>query len=342
MAAGAKRIDWIDAVKGLTIILVVTKHATYNDAIALGRMPYLFNYLSELTVPFRMPLFFLVGGLFAMRALREPLREFIDKKVLHFVYFYVLWSFIQIGIKLALPGEGHWAVRVSDLALIPLEPFGLMWFIYALAVFFIVARLTRDVPKPLILAAALALYFAKVDTGWTMPDEFARRFIFFVSGVYGAPFIFRMADWAIAYLRAGTAAGLALLAFTGVIVFSGAIEWRALELLAGYAGASASIMLIAILASKDLVRPLSYVGSRSLYVFLAFFLPMAATRILMVRLGFTNGDFVTLVDVVMAVVLPLIAFRLVERTPLAFLFVRPAPFRLRPGGGDGKEVPATI
>ena len=47
MAATKPRVNWIDAVKGLTIILVVMKHTTYGDAVALHATPYLFNFLCE-------------------------------------------------------------------------------------------------------------------------------------------------------------------------------------------------------------------------------------------------------------------------------------------------------
>ncbi len=330
MTATKPRVNWIDAVKGLTIILVVMKHTTYGDAVALHAMPYIFNYLCEFTIPFRMPLFFLVAGLFADKALRSERREFIDKKILHFAYFYLLWSAIQVGIKVVLPHEGAWAVTWKDLALIPLEPFGLLWFIYALAIFFVLMRLARDLPKPVMIGFALVLYFTKLNTGWTMPDEFARRLIFFVSGVYAAPLVFRMANWAIADARRGLLSGLILLFGVGVAVFTGLADIRAVELAIGYMGAAGTIMIVAILASRGAAKPLAYVGSRSLYVFLAFFLPMAATRIALVKLGFHNGDLVTLIALVMAVGMPLLAFRIVEGTPLAFLFVRPRAFRLTP------------
>jgi uncharacterized membrane protein YcfT len=329
MAPAKPRVNWIDAVKGLTIILVVMKHTTYGDAVALHSTPYLFNFLCEFTIPFRMPLFFLVAGLFAEKALRSERREFIDKKILHFAYFYLLWSVIQVGIKVLLPHEGAWAVTWKDLALIPLEPFGLLWFIYALAVFFVLMRAARNLPKPVMLGFALVLYFTRLNTGWTMPDEFAHRFIFFVSGVYAAPYVFRLASWAIADTRRGALAGLALLLGVGGAVFTGLADIRAVELGIGFMGAAGTIMVVAILAARGLANPLAYVGARSLYVFLAFFLPMAATRIALVRLGVENGDVVTLIALVMAVGVPLLAFRLTEGTSLAFLFTRPQAFRLK-------------
>lgn len=340
MSTAKSRIDWVDAAKGLTMTLVVMKHATYNNAVAMDQMPYVFNLLSEFTIPFRMPLFFLVAGLFAMRALSAAPRDFLDGKVLHFAYFYVLWSAIQIGLKIALPHESDWVVSTRDLLAIPFEPFGLLWFIYALALFFAAMRLFRDVRKPIVIGLALALYFSHLDTGWTLPDEFARRFIFFVSGVYGAPYVFRMTDWARAHMREALGLSLALFLAAGAIAFSDAIEIRAAELGAGYLGGAATLMSVAMLAALGHGRTLTYIGERSLAVFLAFFLPMAATRVLLIKLGVANADLVTLACIVMAVAMPLLALRIVDRTPLAFLFVRPSLFRLRALGRAAKATAA--
>ncbi|HUD49925.1 acyltransferase family protein [Parvibaculum sp.] len=330
MSQSKPRIDWVDAAKGLTMTLVVMKHATYNDAAVLHQVPYLFNFLCEFTIPFRMPLFFLVAGLFAMRALKSDLRTFIDGKVLHFVYFYLLWSVIQIGLKIVLPHDSEWAVSYRDLLMIPFEPFGLLWFIYELSVFFVAMRLLRDVRKPIVIGFALVLYFSKLHTGWTIPDEFAQRFIFFVSGVYGAPYVFRMAEWTRAHMRQALAVSAAMLLAAGAIVFSGAVDLRPMELLTGYIGGAATLMLVVTLVARGWAGPLTYIGSRSLYVFLAFFLPMAATRTLLVKLGFHNGDLITLACIAMAVGMPLLGYRIVRDTPLAFVFVRPQAFRLKP------------
>ena len=89
-------------------------------------------------------------------------------------------------------------------------------------------------------------------------------------------------------------------------------------------------MWVTMLVARGWGAPLTYIGSRSLYVFLAFFLPMAATRILLIRLGVTNGDLLTLACIVMAVGMPLLAYRIVKDTPLALFFVRPQSFRLKP------------
>ena len=216
-----------------------------------------------------------------------------------------------------------------DFLLIPLEPFGLLWFIYALAIFFAFMRFARDVRPAIVIAFATALYFTRLHTGWTMPDETAQRFIYFVLGVYGAPYIFAMADWAIAHTRLAIISGASLLALVAAIAFTPAIDWRVLELAAALFGASGAIMLVALAAASGYAKPLTFVGSRSLYVFLAFFLPMAITRVLEIHMGFHNADLVTLGELIMAVSLPLIVQHVLKETPLRFLFERPDAMKLK-------------
>ena len=56
-----------------------------------------------------------------------------------------------------------------------IEPYGVLWFIYLLPVFFVVTKATRRIPAALIWLAAAALEAIHVSTGWTVIDEFAAK-----------------------------------------------------------------------------------------------------------------------------------------------------------------------
>lgn len=332
------RIDWIDAAKGLTIILVVMEHTTFGVQNAIGHLPPVFGAIAEFAKPFRMPLFFLVAGLFAYKALYGDLRKFVDGKIVHFAYFYILWSVIQIGMKIVVPHGGPWTVTYVDLLMIPIQPFAVLWFIYSLAMFFCAMRLLRSARPFFVIFFATALYFMRLDTGWMLIDEFAWRFIWFVLGVYGAKQVFELADWARAYPAKGLALSGLLLASLGAVVFSHLVDIRGFELLMGFAGAGAAIMLVSIAASRNLAAPLTFVGKHSLFIFLSFFLPMAATRIALVKLGMENGDLITLIAMTVAVISPIVGYRLVANTPLDFLFTRPDMFRLTAPRGTKHKI----
>ena len=144
-AAASSRIDWVDYAKGLCIILVVMMHSTLGVEKATGQLSWMHEVV-EWARPFRMPDFFLISGLFLASRIDRPWRSYLDSKVLHFAYFYALWVTIQFaakgyGMTQELGAAG--ALQAYLMSFIP--PFGTVWFIYLLPVFFVVAKLLRPV-----------------------------------------------------------------------------------------------------------------------------------------------------------------------------------------------------
>ena len=89
-----------------------------------------------------------------------------------------------------------------------IEPFGTLWFIYLLPIFFVVIKATRRMPPLLIWGVAALLEMTHVATGWTVIDEFCARFVYIYSGYLfaalcvravrpraGAILLWRSRDW---------------------------------------------------------------------------------------------------------------------------------------------------
>src|SRR6202007_768929 len=151
------RVDWVDYAKGICIIMVVMMHSVLGVELATGENGFM-HVAVMFAKPFRMPDFFLISGLFVSVVIDRDWRTYLDRKVVHFAYFYVLWVTIQFGFKApAFAAESNWA-HVGYLYLESfIEPFGTLWFIYLLPIFFVVIKLTRKVPPLLIWTAATAL-----------------------------------------------------------------------------------------------------------------------------------------------------------------------------------------
>ena len=199
----AGRVDWVDYAKGFCIIMVVMMHSTLGVEAAAGREGWM-HTLVAFAKPFRMPDFFLISGLFLARVIDRDWRDYLDHKVVHFAYFYVLWVTIQFAFKAPVfAAELGWrGVGFAYLEAF-IEPFGTLWFIYLLPIFFVVVKLTRSVPWIAIWLVGAALEIAPIHTGWTVIDEFASRFVYFYSGYIFATRIF---DFAAAVQRAPAAA----------------------------------------------------------------------------------------------------------------------------------------
>jgi len=325
-----KRVDWVDYAKGICIVMVVMMHSTLGVEAAAGREGWL-HALVAFAKPFRMPDFFLISGLFLARVIDRDWRLYLDRKVVHFAYFYVLWMTIQFVFK--APGlaaqDGVTAV-ISLYAVSFIEPFGTLWFIYLLPIFFIVSKLTHRVPPIIVWVIAAALEIAPIATGWTVIDEFAGRFVYFYTGYVLAPHIFRLARFVTDAAPARTAVALlSWVLLNGVVVFAGLADLPVLSLALGLLGAMAIVCIAALLAQSDVADCLRYCGKHSIVIYLAFFLPMAATRALLLKSSVIADVGTMAVLVTLAGVLgSLLIYWLVRGTTLRFLFERPAAFWL--------------
>jgi len=327
----ASRVDWVDYAKGFCIVMVVMMHSTLGVEQAAGHEGWMHAAVA-FARPFRMPDFFLISGLFLARVIDRDWRDYLDKKVVHFAYFYVLWVTIQFAFKAPMfAADMGWSgVGFAYLEAF-IEPFGTLWFIYLLPIFFVVVKLTRGLPWIAIWLAGAALEIAHVNTGWTVIDEFANRFVYFYTGAMLAPHIFALAA-RVQSKPAMAMAGLSVWALINAsLVFAGYADRPFVSLPLGLAGASAVVAVAALMARSDVFRPLRYCGQNSIVIYLAFFLPMAATRIALLKTGIvTDLGTISLLVTAVGVVGALCWFWAVRGTPLRFLFERPAWARLKP------------
>lgn len=320
----ANRVDWVDYAKGFCIVMVVMMHSTLGVEAAAGATGWL-NGFVEFARPFRMPDFFLIAGLFLARVIARDWRDYLDRKVLHFAYFYALWVTIQFALRapgtLPTHGAGHFALAYLYAYI---EPFGTLWFIYLLPVFFVVTKLLRALPWWLVLAGAGLLEAAPIHTGSIVIDEFAARYVYFFAGYALAGPLFALS--ARAGARPGAAlAGLALWGLAnGALVAAGLAQMPGISLALGFAGAGAVVIVSVLLARLRLAAFLRYCGEHSLIVYLAFSPFMAASRIMLLKTGLVPdlGTVSALVTIA-GVSGPLLLHLMVRNTPARYLFVRP-------------------
>ena len=325
------RTQWIDYAKGISIILVVMMHSTLSSEEALGHVGWLHEVVA-FAKPFRIPAFFMVAGLFASRSIEGEWRSFLDRKILHFVYFYVLWLSIQFVFR--TPGyvaEGGVSNAVHQYLLAFIDPFGTLWFIYMLPVFFLVTRLTRRVPPAIMLAIGAALEIAPIDTQWTLIDEFAGRFVYFYAGYLFGARILQAAGKIEGHEKAALAALAVWAALNLWLVKHGLDGAMFISLLLGFIGAAAVVTISVLLAQHRWFEAIRYCGQNSIVIYLAFFLPMAVTRVALVKAGWiSDPGTVSAIVTLVAVTMPVLLHWFVRGTAFNFLFERPQRFRLAP------------
>lgn len=209
---------WIDAGRGIAVLLVVLYHAARWFEVAGWEQ--LNDYVSSV----RMPFFFVISGMLAYRiGVVAPVgttwRALWDRRLSLYLWVFVIWEAIGTAcylIGFALRGTPlGFGPMLRDLLLSPVRPQFELWFIWALALFCVAARLLRSVDwRWHLLAAAVPSVIALTDgfdlgnVGW---NGALKYYVFFVCGMHlrGLLLAFARTPWPV---RTGLLAGWAILA----------------------------------------------------------------------------------------------------------------------------------
>jgi uncharacterized membrane protein YcfT len=331
-------MQWVDGAKGISIILVVMMYSVFNvgqDAGGVG----VFHYVIGFATPFRMPEFFLISGLFLNQVIGRTWRAYADRRVVHYFYFYALWAVIHLVVKIGIASHDP-VGALQQIGLAVVEPYGVLWFIYLLAVFGLVTKLAYEFKAPhwLVWGFGAVLQMANFSSPSYLVEQFCHYFVFFYSGYILAPAIFRLVDWTNTHTR------LALLGLvTYAVVNAGLVfspGWAVLpnEIQLGWAGLPGVRLVLAIagavalcVTAGQLVRFaafnwLSWLGEHSIVVYLCFVLPMSFIRLALVKFGLLHDVSLSSFIVITGSILFSVGlYGLTQWTGKAlFLFERPA------------------
>ena len=226
--AASTRVLWVDAAKGIAILMVALAHSV-QWTTQTGLAPDLWNRINLLFIVFRMPLFFLASGLFAASILRRSWPELWRTRLSLLVWALMLWSVIRfVYFRIAPDPSGLDPARLDDLLLSAVRPINGLWFLYALAVFFIVMKLMRgriDWRVQLGAAAVLSIaFFARADTGNIAWNGIGRYFVFFMLGCFFRDRIVAFVERSRLWTGIGLGVGFVVLA-VGVLMLDSRIPF---------------------------------------------------------------------------------------------------------------------
>lgn len=337
------RVDWVDYSKGICIFFVVMLHCngvTEKFAQSSGWL----SEVVEFARPFRMPDFFLIAGLFVASVVNRPWRTYLDKKVVHFYYFYAIWASIQFftyTIWRDLDDGADAARLMRHYIGLYFDPEDALWFIFILPIFFVVTRLAKSLPVWLVWGAAVVLHSLPIETDWVILSEFPARYVYFFSGYAFAPLVFRLADWALAHAGRSLAYLAAWGLLNGWLVSRGWSKLPGVSLALGYLGGLAVVFTAGLCTRVSWSRPLRYLGEHSIVVYLANSL---VARWILVALAPFIPDVgsLALAVTLLAVVGTVVLYWICDATPLRFLYRRPSWIGLPNPGPIRAPVPAII
>lgn len=252
------------------MILVVMMHVDemhYSHFFAQTPFAGPWDILTSVAKPARMPTFFAISGFLASRAVWRPWSEIFRKRVLLLYYLYALWLAISLGIfrLLYAKWDSHFLPSLfKGIANQLIFPQTLLWFLYALVIFFIFARTLRALPWIITFSFAILLSAFSETFTWPTSSYLARSLLFFLIGAYIPTTLSCIAERASP--RMALWSGASFLALTGLILVAGKMT-PGIWLPASVAGVWFCLTISKLLASTRAGWPLIQIGQKTLPIF---------------------------------------------------------------------------
>ncbi|MFB9376483.1 acyltransferase family protein [Kineococcus gynurae] len=328
------RAPFLDVARGLAILLVVLHHSViFVDAAHL--LPPAWRVVNDELVVLRMPLFFAVSGVLAASAARRPWREVLRHRLALLGWLFLVWSLLRFVWFSLVPQTLNPAetATLAPLVWTPLLPVTGLWYLYAIGLFTVLARLPGRRAPWLLAPAALLSLAENLGLLALLPNyawhQMARCFVFFLLG------------WCLkrtvlaAFSRAPGELLALVVVVAGVVLVQdarGTFAHPALQLpisvLAIAGGLALAALLVAVPTTARLAAGSGWLGRRTLPVYLTHeWVVGGLTAVAAVALS-TPSAWLPLLWVPPAVVLPLLLHTAVRRAGVGGLYNLPAR---RPG-----------
>lgn len=285
------RKDWVDAAKGVAIMLVVLGHALRGIDASEVELPNL-DWLDQGIYAFHMPLFFALAGWFFIAGIRNrTFREFLTGKARRILYPLILWTYLFLGAKLLAGQFVNSPVVLSDVLIIPIPGILHFWFLWDLLllslVFFPLRHLLVEGQLRVALWAsvfAVVFLLGRVELSAEMDRWFG-------SAIWYAPFFLLgvgagQVNWSGA-LRPWLGM-VAVAVFATVQVFADQIEaagWARSHSMVLVVTSLTAIACLHELAPRVLGKALAQLGAASMVIYLGHTFFSAAFREAMIAFG---------------------------------------------------------
>ena len=336
------RYPWVDYAKGIAIILVAYRHVLGGYAKAGIYVPDYLDMVQQSVYNFRMPLFFILAGIFVRKSLvKRGFKKFTAYKLNTILYPYLVWATLQLTLQIIFSRYSNGDKDLSDYLYLLYYPRALdqFWFLYTifnitlLFTFFYIYCHIKTIGQ-----LVLGVFFYYLSTLPAVMDisllqDTLQFYIYFALGSWGAHII--LSD---RYRPIFASPWL----FVGLLPFFLISQWywvshQDLRDFAPYL-----FMLIAILGSMFVFNIafmlgqaraahfLRVVGHHSLYIYMMHVIALALARVLLINLlGITHIFILLPLGMVVAVALPIIFYRVSVTNGLWFLYYFKAPRSVR-------------
>jgi len=281
------RLGWVDAAKGIGIVLVVYGHAV-DGLRSAGLVPAdgwaAFTFYAIYT--FHMPLFFLLSGLFVPGRLQRDRARFVWRLFPTIAYPYFLWSIVQVTILYLAAAYVNVPRTHLAYAEILWSPPSQFWFLYVLFLCHLAAAASVWKGSGALLTVigiAAALFYYAAYPHATVVRCFAEFLIFYAVGVLYGQRIAGVQAAATRYWRWSAVAVLLAVPVTWFGFTHGFPYGAAWVLPVTAAGIAGTLSLSVALSGRPAVL-FQFLGQRAMAIYVLHVLFVAGTRIVLAKL----------------------------------------------------------
>ncbi|MCW2815772.1 MAG: hypothetical protein JWN84_3227 [Nocardioides sp.] len=304
VAVGTRvRLDWMDAARGLAIVLVLFGHSIGVPINQGLESPDVLSWVRGFFQPFRMPLLLFLSGLLLVRALEKSPRRFLQGKWQAILWPFLLWNLIR------------WATRAGSVDLwdrdLWLNP-GYLWYLLFIFVYYVLALLLRRLPAMAPALLFLAAWLVIGDSSALSP--FVQNAVFFFGGYAAISLRPTLAPprSALVVVPLGV-----ITVATGALCAQGLIPQRDVLLIpATFGGILVLFRLCEVAAERPAFGWLQWVGRNSLIFYVSHFPVMSATTKLLGGSGAVPEQWIWLPSLLLAVAVTVL-FVWMQRFPWA-------------------------
>lgn len=335
----AIHFGWVDYARGIAIILVVYRHCLVGLQRAGVEIASEAYAIQEFLYNVRMPVFFVLSGIFLQASLKKSSqRALIKKRAATLLYPYIIWSVFLISLQWIFSAYTNSSRTSADFLYILLQPRELdhMWYLLALfntsVLFLLLAPLLKQYRGSHMLLALL-LHFTSFYLGpWSFFSDIAYHYIFLLTGTFISG---QVSKWeALSWAKTG-----GVLILVTPLFIAGQLYWLR-TIGANYQsdhwwelGPYLLIILIAcfvfylvsrLLEAWGKTGWLQTLGKHSLYIYILHIHIIAFVRIIFIKvLRISDWEYVLPVSVGLALVLPVYIYAIVKKYNGQFLFSFP-------------------
>jgi fucose 4-O-acetylase-like acetyltransferase len=320
---------WVDYLRGLAILLVGYRHVLIGLQRSDLKVPEGLVTANMIFYSFRMPLFFILSGIFISGSLaRRPLKKLLYTKFENLLYPYLVWAFLQVTLQIFLSRYTNAERTPRDYLYILYQPKLLDQFWYLPALFnatlvYVLIKKKLRIPNWLQLIIGLGFYFlAPHIHDISMLSDWMEFYIFFAIGDFISIFFFRPATQQFLKnpktLLGVTPVFIATQLYYLNLASVGQIEFLVIALI----GCFSMFVLSFRLQSWDILRWLRILGFHSLFIYVMHVIIASFVRLILTKyIGIHNPYVLLPCGIAAGVTIPVIIYNLFIKDGIAwFLF----------------------